>query len=1234
MTFQDMLQQTVRWLQRDKRVSYRALKRQFSIDTPYLDDLKEAILYAYPQQVEEDRQGLAWLAEPETPVTAIEQKTRTRFQALLPVVMLLLQREKRITYNALKTIFGIDDTVLELLREELFFRKVVRDEQGAGLVWTGQTPPAANASLDFEDPPAAPDVSRVPPPDAPVIDPPLKKAGRPRAAIPPSPARDVDSPEAERRHLTVMFCDMAESTKLSGQLDPEDLREIMRAYQATAASVIQHYESYIAQYLGDGLLVYFGWPQAHEDDAQRAVHTGLGIIDAITATLNTRLAAEKGIRLAVRIGIHTGSVVVGEMCNPDRCEQLATGETVNIAARIQGIATPNTVVISETTAHLVKEAFVLEDLGSHVLKGVAKPMGVSQVQGAVKGYAVKDHTPSDKAPFLVGRDEELGLLMRRWEQSKAGAGQVVLISGEAGIGKSVLVEGLCAQLSGEKGARMTFRCSPYHRHSALYPVITHIEQVFGFTRNDTADMKVGKMERVLQTSRLPMQEAMPILAALLSVALPEDQYPDRPQHLRQQTQDLLVAWLQEEAERQPALAVWEDLHWADASTLELLELFVDQAPTVNMLHVLTFRLDFVSPWAPRSHMTPIVINRLEKKQVGALIRHMAGDRQLPPEVLDHILIKADGVPLYVEELTKTVLESSLLQKSTDRYVLTGPLSGVAIPATLHDSLMARLDRVPIAREIAQLGAVLGREFTYEMLRALATVDEPMLLECLGRLVANELLYQRGRPPRSTYVFKHALVHEAAYRSLLRRNRRVHHRAAAELMERQFPELVQTEPEIVAHHYSEADCPEQAIPYWHQAGRRAQQRSAHVEAIAHLTKALENLATLPETAQGTEDELEMLLAIGPSLIAIKGYAAREVEHIYLRARVLCRQLGETEQLSQTLWGLWGFYLVRANHPEALKVGKELLELAKGASDVFYRIQSHLTLGGTLFCMAEFVPASEHLEKGAALYTPPKHRSDTSLVDLGVFCAAWASQALWHTGYPDRALTRSREALILAEELAHPFSMALALNYAAIFHQFRREPKAALQQAEAAIIICREKKFAYYLGWAMIIRGWAIAEQGDCDKGAAVIQEGLQMLRETGAKRSMPYYQGLLAEVYGKGGQTEQGLHTISEAFAAAERIGERWWEAELYRLKGSFLLRQPAPDASQAEECFQQALTVARSQHSIALELRAATHLCRLWQQQGKRDDARRLLFGVYNRLTEGFDTPDGKAAKGLLDEIA
>ena len=1241
MTFQEVLTQAVKWLQRDRRISFRALKRQFAIDDDYLDDLKEAITYTYPQMVEEDGRGLVWTGVSETPESSTRhgKEVKTRFQALLPVAMMLLQREKRVTYQALKSIFGIDDELLEILRKELLFKEVVRDMAGEGLVWTGEIQSVSVSSTAYQTSPAPPDVigtRSTSPPESGLIGTESEKSNG-DIAVSKGPA--LITPEAERRHLTVMFCDLAESTKLAGQLDPEDLREVIRAYQATAADVIQHFESYIAQYLGDGLLVYFGWPQAHEDDTQRAIYTGLGIIDAIATTLNKRLKAEKGVRLDVRIGIHTGPVVVGEMGGGGRHEQLATGETINIAARLQSLAAPNTMVISNTTASLVQEAFVLEDMGPQILKGVDKPIRVSRVCGPIEGHEVEDHTDSAKVPFLVGRDEEIGLLLRRWEQSKEGIGQVILISGEAGIGKSALVERLYTQLAQDLEARVTFRCSQYHRNSALYPVITHVERVFGFIRDDTSEMKVGKMERVLQPSKMSLEEGIPLLASLLSVSLPEGQYTElalSPQHQRQQTQDLLVAWLQEESEQQLVLVVWEDLHWADPSTLELLELFIDQAPTVKMMHVLTFRSDFVAPWPQRSHMTPLVINRLEKTQVEAMIRHMAGGKELPREVVEHIMTKTDGVPLYIEELTKTVLESQLLRDDTKRYILTGPLSDVAIPVTLHDSLMARLDRVPVVREVAQLGAVLGREFVYEMLLAMATMEESTLLEGLSRLVEHELLYQRGRPPRAKYIFKHALVHEAAYRSLLRRTRRQYHQAAAELLENQFPVLVRTEPEMVAHHYTEADCPEQAIKYWDQAGDRARQRSAHVEAIAHLSKALEILATLPETAERTQDELAVLLAIGPSLIAVKGYAAHEVEQIYSRARTLCRQMGETAQLFPMLWGLWGFYVVRANHQDAREVGEELLKLANGQKDAIYRVESHLALGSALYCLEEFVPASKYLEQGADLYVSEQHQSYTSLfgADLGIFCSAWAAHPLWHIGFPDRALTRSLKAVNLAEKLEHPFSMALALDYAAIFHQFRRESRIAYQRAEAAIAVCSEQNFAYYLGWAMIIKGWALADQGECEEGMAEIHQGLKTLRDTGAKRSLPYYLSLLAEVYGMKGQAEEGLRIISDAFVEAQNIAEHWWEAELYRLKGALLLQKPEPDTAQVEASFHQALDVARRQQSKSLELRAATSLCRLWQQQGKREEAHQLLTKVYNCFVEGFDTADLREAKALLDEQA
>jgi predicted ATPase len=547
------------------------------------------------------------------------------------------------------------------------------------------------------------------------------------------------------------------------------------------------------------------------------------------------------VQLAVRLGIHTGPVVVGDIGSGGRHEQLALGETPNIAARLEALAAPNTVVISPVTARLVRQAFELEDLGAVALKGVAELMPVWRVVDRRTPSRYDDEATPDRIPFLVGRDEELGLLRRRWQQSKEGLGQVVLLSGAAGLGKSSLVAVLRAQVGHEGYARLTLRCSPYYTNSALYPVIEHLQQVLQFERTDPPATKLAKLEHGLQTYRLPREEVVPLFGALLAVPLPAERYPARslsPQQQRQQTQDALVAWLLEEATRQPVLAVWEDLHWADPTTLELLGLLVDQAPTAAMLHVLTFRPEFAPPWPTRSHLTPITLNRLECPQVEALIAHLAGGKALPAEVVAHIVAKTDGVPLYVEELTKMLLASDLLRADAEHYVLTGPLSAMAIPETLQDSLMARLDQLTTAKEVAQLGAVLGREFAYEMLGAISSQDETLVRDGLTRLVAAELLYQRGRPPRARYTFKHALIQDAAYASLLRSTRQQVHQRVAQLLEARFPEIVETQPELVAQHYTAAGCAEQAVSYWQRAGQHASDRSAHLEAISHLTTGIE------------------------------------------------------------------------------------------------------------------------------------------------------------------------------------------------------------------------------------------------------------------------------------------------------------------------------------------------------------------------------------------------------------
>ncbi|HEX9844226.1 MAG TPA: AAA family ATPase, partial [bacterium] len=649
------------------------------------------------------------------------------------------------------------------------------------------------------------------------------------------------------------------------------------AYQEAAAEVIQHYAGHIAQYLGDGLLVYFGYPVAHEDDTRRAVHTGLGIIKAI-ATLNTRLTAQYSVHLAVRLGIHTGPVVVGQMGGGERHEHLALGETPNIAARLQALAPANAAVISAVTARLVQGAFALEDLGTHTLHGVAEPLAVSRVCGLLATPSHDEEFVTATVPLLVGREEESGLLRRRWDQSKAGLGQVVFISGEAGIGKSALVEALRAQVRAEGMPRIAFRCSPYHTTSALYPVITHLERLLQFEPDDPPTTRLAKLEAGLQPYGLLLAEVVPLFAGLLAVPLPAERYAPltvTPQHQKQQTLDTLVAWLAAQAERQPVLAVWEDLHWADPTTLEILGLVIEQAPTVPMLHVLTSRPAFSPSWPPRSHLTSLVLNRLERLQVEALITQRTGGKALPAEVVQHIVTKTDGVPLYVEELTKVLLASPLLREDAGQYVLTGPLLTVTIPDTLQDALMARLDQLPAPKEVAQLGAVLGREFTYELVRSIARRDGASLRAALDQLVAAELLYQRGRPPKARYVFKHALIRDAAYASLLKSTRQQLHQRTAQVLEAQFPEMVATQPELLAHHLTEAGHPAEAVGYWQRAGERAVGRSANLEAISHLRTGLAVLQTLPETAERIQRELLLETTLGPALMITKGFAAPEV-----------------------------------------------------------------------------------------------------------------------------------------------------------------------------------------------------------------------------------------------------------------------------------------------------------------------------------------------------------------------
>jgi class 3 adenylate cyclase/predicted ATPase len=1219
--FYAVLDQAFALLRSRGRVTYNALKLQFNLDDAHLAVLKEELLYAHPEVVDDAGRGLTWMSD--ASLLASRHIVRSALMRLYEdLVSALLQREGRVSYRTLTQLFGLDEASLDHVRQELIFKQLARDAHGEGLEWAGgrlrvvETDGRHATLTDAAD----------------------ELVSAPSDAGPMLPAAPVrPAPEAERRQLTVLFCDLVGSTQLSGQLDPEDLRTVVRAYQEAAAKVIQHYEGHIAQYLGDGLLVYFGYPTAHEDDARRAVHTGLGIVQTI-ATLNASLTAQSGVQLAVRLGIHTGPVVVGVMGGGGWHEHLALGETPNVAARLQSFAPANAVVISAVTARLVQGAFALEDLGTHALHGVAEPMAVSRVRGLLETPSRDEEFVAARIPLLVGREEESGLLRRRWDQSKAGLGQVVFISGEAGIGKSALVEALRAQVRAEGLPRIAFRCSPYHTTSALYPVITHIEHLLQLAPDDPPATKLAKLEAGLQPYDLPLAEVVPLFAGLLSVPLPAEQYAAltlSPQQQKQQMLDALVAWLAAETERKPVLVAWEDLHWADPTTLEYLGLVIDQAPTVSMLHVLTYRPEFSPPWPQRSHITPLVLNHLERPQVEALITQQAGGKTLPAEVVQHIVDKTDGVPLYVEELTKMLLASPLLQEETDQYVLTGPLRTVTIPETLQDALMARLDQLNRAKEVAQFGAVLGREFAYELVQAIAPQDEDTLLTRLAQLVDAELLYQRGRPPRARYIFKHALIQDAAYASLLKSTRQQLHQQVAKVFETQFPTLIETQPELVAQHYTAAGCTEQAVRYWQRAGQQASERSAHLEAISHCTTGIELLKALPETSEYIQQALTLYITLGAALQMAKGHAAPEVEHAYTQAYALCQRVGETPELIPVLLGLWRFYNTRLQLRTAREIGETLLRLTQRAHDPALAAIAHPNLGLTWFLLSALSIARQHFEEGIARYTPDQHRSPVFRMgqDPGVACRTYAAMTLWLLGYPEQALAQVHGALALAHELSHPYSLAFAQFWAAWISQVRRDVLAVRKHADAAVALSTERGFPQWAAWGTSLRGWALAMEGQGEEGTAQVRQGIAAWRATGAVLFVQCFCTMLADVCAHLGHTADGLQALAEAHTLMEQYEERWWEAEVCRLQGVLLLRQPGTPQAEAEAWLQRALDVARRQEAKSLELRAAMSLSRLWQQQGKQAEARELLAPIYNWFTEGFDTADLQEAKALLDEL-
>ncbi|WP_108522703.1 adenylate/guanylate cyclase domain-containing protein [Bradyrhizobium algeriense] len=1046
------------------------------------------------------------------------------------------------------------------------------------------------------------------------------------------PAKTTTGPrrpdEGERRHLTVMFCDLVGSTALSARLDPEDMRTLIGAYHTCITDVISRYQGKIARYMGDGVLVYFGYPQAHEDDAEQAVRAALALIHAVASIRNAAAA------LQVRVGIATGTVVVTELLIENiPAEQAVVGETPNLAARLQTMAEPETVLICASTRRLTGGEFHYRDLGPVALKGWAEPVRVYQVleMSGVESHFEAMHTT--KLPPLVGRDEEIELLLRRWRQAIQEEGRVVTLTGEPGIGKSHIASALNERLQAESHITLRYFCSEHHTHSALFPFISQLERAAGFKHSDLPNERLCKLDALLaQSTHDP--EHLAVLANLL--ALPTDDHYRlldlTPQKRKEKTFAALLAQLDGLVAQQPVLLIFEDVHWIDPTSLELLAATVEHVPQLRALVLITARPQFTLPWPSYPHTTTIPLTRLGRRDGAALVLRLTGGKTLPKEVMERILAHTDGVPLFVEELTKMVLEGGLLQERDGEYVLEGPLPSLAIPTTLQASLMARLDRLSPVRDVAQIGAVAGREFHYELVSAVAGLPKQRLDEALDQLVRSELIFCRGEIPHAVYTFKHALVRDAAYEGLLK-SRRVHlHAAIAKALDQQFPEIVQTQPETIAYHYTQARNYETAVHYWHEAGKRSAARSAHNEAVGHLKQGLNQIPNIDDPMLCAKSELLLQTSLGNSLRAIKGWSTDSVKHAYTRALHLCKETGLDELISPAVFGLWTWNFVHASLGEAQALAEHLLNSAENADNSVCKVLAHEALGFTLFAQGKFADAHAELERSIGLCEDSKAAAyiDLSAQDPRVHVRLYDGMALCLLGYPDRALRICTEARRYADVSQHPFSEAIARTISLRVHQLRGDVAAVADQANAVIAFCEEHEFVHYLAMALILRGWANTYQGEFEKGIAEVQEGLEQERATGALIFESYALGLLADACLKNKRYGQALDFLKQAqLRLNTENSERFYAAEIYRLLGETYLRSNQ-NLDQAEHYFCEGLKVAREQKAKYFELRLCLSMCDLYKLRQDDNRCYLQLGEVYASFSEGFDTTDLVRAKARL----
>ena len=1020
---------------------------------------------------------------------------------------------------------------------------------------------------------------------------------------------------AERRQLTVMLCDLAGSTALSERFDPEDLRGIIDSYYRCCSELIQRNGGFVAQYVGDGVLAYFGYPRAHEYDAERAVRAGLALAAAVP-----KLTTSAGFPLQVRIGIATGQVVVGD---------LAVGETPNLAARLQALAEPGTVVIAASTHRLTGGLFDYRDLGAVALKGFAEHVHAWQVLGPSTVESRFEALRANTTP-LIGRGEEIDLLLRRWEQAKRGEGSVVLISGEPGIGKSRIAETILDRLSAEPHTRLRYFCSPHHQDSALFPSIAQLTRAADLRRDDTDAQRLAKLETVLALAANDLRETVPLLADLLSVPT-GDRYPTptlTPEKRKEKTLQALVGQVEGLAAHQPVLVVGEDAHWADPTSRELLDLMVERTPSLPLLLIITFRPEFAPPWAGRSQVTLLTLNRLPRRLSADMITHVAGGQVLPREITNEITERTDGVPLFIEEMTKAVLESGVPDASANRSVATGPQKPVAVPTSLQASLLARLDRLGPAREVAQIASAVGRRFSYELISAVAGVSPQELDRALAQLERAELVFRHGMPPDAEYTFKHALVQDAAYGTLLRQRRQQLHARIAAILEEKLPHIVAAQPALLARHCAEGGLAEKAVLYWLKAGQQALARSAMTEAVAQLRKGLDVLTGLRDSPWRRQQELQLQIALRPALAATKGYSSRDVGEAIDRARTLAEETNQPEHLASLLLGQWAFHTAQSQHKRALPLAEQSERIAAARNDVHAQMLARSAMGLTRCWLGEFIAARALLEACHGL-GDASHRAVSAghTIDPYVGNLAYLALTLAYLGDVDQARLRLNEALSEARRLQQPHLLGFVLIFATWIDALLGAPEIEAHAREL-LAVSNESGLSYFLGPAMTYRGWSLTVLGQAEEGLSLLTQGRNVLRMTGTVPGTANALVMLAETDAKLGRTAEGLDCLTEAARIIEASDERIGEADLHRVRGDLLTA--SDDLSGAERSYQLAVDIARRQSAKLAELRAALGLAHLWRRQNKAGAGVDLIAPILRQFTEGFDTPVIAEANALL----